>query len=55
MNRGLVILFSVILLLALAGYILRSRTPGLSAFFITLSVLLAALFLGSILKLIPTF
>lgn len=53
MGRGLTILFGVILLLALAGYVMRSHAPGFSAFLLTLALLLAVLIIAAITGILP--
>ena len=52
MNRGLLILFAVILLLALAGYALFDRVRPIAFFLLTLSAGLAVLLVLAFTKII---
>ena len=53
MGRGLTILLAVILLLALAGYVMYSYTPKFSILLIVLAVLLATLLILAMTGMIP--
>ena len=53
MGRGLTILLAVILLLALAGYVMRAHAPGFSVFLLVLALLLTVLVVTAMTGVIP--
>ncbi len=53
-GRGLTILLAAILLLVLAGYVMRAHAPGFSVFLIALALLLTGLLIAAMSGIMPT-